>query len=187
MDSPPPARSTRRIEELVFALDALPDPAAAGAARELLRLVLELHGVALARIMQTIAADAAGARLAAAFAEDDGIHDVLLLHDLHPADLPARIRRALNRLHPHLAVQGVAVQALDVDGDRVRIRLTPSDAGPHHGAAADSIRQQIEQALLAAAPDTASIDIEGLPAPIALISAANIAVRRRAGDTAGAP
>jgi hypothetical protein len=187
MGSSPPARSTRRIEELVFALDALPDPAAADAARELLQLVLELHGAALARIMQTIATDAAGARLAAALAEDDAIHDVLLLHDLHPADLPARIRRAVNRLHPHLAVQGVAVQSVEVDDDRVRVRLTPSDAGRHQDANADSIHQQIEQALLAAAPDAASIDIEGLPTPIAVISAAHIPVRRRAGDTAGAP
>lgn len=180
MGARPPDRPTRRIEELVCALDALPDRAAATAARELVQLVLELHGTALARMMQTIAADVAGTRLAEMFAEDADIHDVLLLHDLHPLDLATRVQWAVTRLHPHLAVQGVVVQALDIDGDRVRLQLGLSDAGRYHGADAGTIRQQLEQALLVAAPDAAAVEIEGLPSVVALVPAAGITVRHRA-------
>jgi hypothetical protein len=187
MAARPPERPTRRIEELVCALDALPDRAAASAACELLQLVLKLHGTALARMMQILSADAAGTRLKETFAEDQDVHDVLLLHDLHPEDLQARVQRAVARLHPHLAVQGVVVQALDVEGDRVHIRLALSDAGRYHGTDADTIRQQLEQALLAAAPDAAEVDIEGLPSPVTLVPAAGITVRHRAAVTAGVP
>jgi hypothetical protein len=87
-----------RIEELVFALDALADRAAADAARELLQCVLQLHGAALARIMETIDADPAGVRLTAALSHDDCVSGVLLLHGLHPADFEvvARGRRPRN-------------------------------------------------------------------------------------------
>ena len=187
MSPRPPDRPTRRIEELVFALEGLPDRAAATAARELVQLVLAVHGAALTRIMQAIATDATATRLAETLADDQDVHDVLLLHDLHPEDLQARVQRAVARLHPHLAVQGVVVQALDVEGDRVHIRLALSDAGRYHGTDADTIRQQLEQALLAAAPDAAEVDIEGLPSPVTLVPAAGITVRHRAAVTAGVP
>jgi hypothetical protein len=186
MAARPTERPTRRIEELVFALDALPDAAAATAARELVQRVLELHGNALARIMRILAADAAGTRLAETFAEDEDIHGVLLLHDLHPVDLPGRVQRAVTRLHAHLAVQGVVVQALDIDGAGVHVKLGLSDAGRYRGGDADTVRQQLEQALLAAAPDAAAIFIDGLPPAVALVPAASITVRQRSPDRAGA-
>jgi hypothetical protein len=179
MSPRPPDRPTRRIEELVFALEGLPDRAAATAARELVQLVLAVHGAALTRIMQAIATDATATRLAETLADDQDVHDVLLLHDLHPAKLQARVQRAVARLHPHLAVQGVAVQGLDIDGDRVRVKLALSDAGRYHGADAGSIRRQLEQALLAAAPDASQVDIEGLESTVALVPAAGITVRQR--------
>jgi hypothetical protein len=180
-------RSTRRVEELVFALEALPDPAAAASARELVQLVLELHGTALARIMEAIAADPAGARLATALVEDECINGVLLLHNLHPADLDARVRRALDRLHPHLAVQGVAAQAVEIEGDRVRITLGLSDAGRYSSADAETIRRELEQAVLDAAPDASAIEVHGLPLNTTFVPISSIAVRRKAEDTASAP
>src|ERR1700722_5938457 len=154
---------TRRVEELVFALEALPDPAAAAAARELVQRVLELHGTALARIMEAIGADPAGARLAAALVEDECINGGLLLHDLHPADLDTRVRRELDRLHPHRGVRGLAVQAVEIESARVRVRLGLSDAGRYSSADAEVIRRELEQAVLDAAPDASTIEVHGLP------------------------
>jgi hypothetical protein len=187
MDGKRQDHSTRRIEELVFALEALPDPAAAASARELVQLVLELHGTALSRIMETISTDAAGARLAAALVEDECVNGVLLLHDLHPSDFEARVHRALAQLHPHLGVRGVTVQSVEIQRDAVRIQLTLSDAGRYRSGDADTTRREIEQAVLDAAPDASVIDIMGLPENTAFIPVSSIAVRRKAEDTAGAP
>jgi acid stress-induced BolA-like protein IbaG/YrbA len=179
-------RSTHRIEELVFALDALADPAAADAARELVQRVLEMHGSALARIMATISADAGGARLSTLLAQDDGVSGVLLLHGLHPLSFEARIRGALDRLHPHLGVQGVAVQDVEVDGDGVRLRLVPGDAGRYHGGNADAVARQVRQALMDAAPDASAIEIEGPPAHLSFVAVSSITVGPQVGSAAGA-
>ncbi len=59
----------RHLEELIERLGQLPDPAARALARELVELILDLHGIALARVM-TIVAGADGGILAR-LAEDE--------------------------------------------------------------------------------------------------------------------
>lgn len=178
--------STRRVEELVFALGALPDPAAAAAARELVQLILELHGNALGRVMETLAADSHGTRLATALAQDDVIGGVLLLHGLHPAALEDRVRAALDRLRPVLGVQGVAVQDVQITGDAVRVRLESSDAGRYAQDKASGIRRDIEQAVCAAAPEAGAVEVIGLPVPVAVVPLSSITVRRRPEAVTGA-
>jgi hypothetical protein len=180
-------RSTRRVEELVFALDGLADPAAASSARELVQLVLELHGTALGRMMEKVAADAVGRRVAASFAEDECISGVLLLHGLHPLDFEARIQAAVARLHPHLGVQGIVVEDLRIEGDRVNVRLQTGDAGHHADSDAEVIRREVRQALFDAAPDASSVDVSGPPAQAVFVPVSSITVRRRAEDAADAP
>jgi hypothetical protein len=48
--------SLHRLTALIAALDALPDPAAREPAREVLELMLDLHGLALTRIVAAVAA-----------------------------------------------------------------------------------------------------------------------------------
>jgi len=175
-----PAGGTARLEELVGALDALADQTAASMARELVQLVLELHGAALSSMFETIEADPAGERLIGTLLGDTGVEGVLLLHGLHPHELEARVRAALDRLHPYLGLQGVAVEGFDIADGRLSVRLGPSDAGPYRQGSAEAIRQQVEAAVFAVAPDLAALDIEGLPAHVAIIPVSSITVRRRA-------
>lgn len=187
MHAEPPAGAradtTARLQELVGALDALADQTAASMARELVQLVLELHGSALATIVETMGAERAGARLVETLLRDPEVEGVLLLHGLHPADLEQRVRSALARLHPHLGVQGVAVEAIDIADGRVRVGLGLSDAGRYRDDSADAVRREIEAALGAAAPDLAGLAIEGLPAHVATVAISSITVRRRAAAT----
>lgn len=170
--------TTRRVEELVFALDALPDPAAATAARELVQLVLELHGSALNRMMEVVAGDANGGALLARLGDDEGVRGVLLLHGLHPDDFEARVRRAGDRLHASLAVQGVSVKSVEVEALNVHVQLGLSDAGRFDSADAAAIRREIEQAIVDAAPEVAGVDIDGMPQHVSYVAASSITVTR---------
>jgi uncharacterized tellurite resistance protein B-like protein len=158
-----------RIEALVAALDAIGDPKAAQAARELVRAIIELHGAALADLLALVAeaGDQPADTLLPRFLANPQIASLLLLHDLHPQDLPTRVRAALRRLHPHLGVCGLRAELLGVDeDDRVRIRLSAA-GGRKQASSPEEVRREIEQALFAAAPDAGELFIEGLEAAAA--------------------
>ena len=176
--------TTQRLSELVAALDGLADQTAASLARELLQRVLELHGAALSRIIATIGADRQGSSLLESLARDDAVAAVLLLHGLHPRSLEQRIDDALRRLHARLAVQGMAVDGVEIVVDRVRVRLRLADTALWRNAQADQIRREVEQAVLAAAPDLGSLEIDGLPAAITLVPVSSIGNRSRSDSAA---
>jgi hypothetical protein len=141
----------RRIEALATALDGIADPATRTSARELMQAVLELHGAGLARLLQLVAeAGPPGRSLLDRFREDSLVASLLLLHGLHPLDVETRVRQALNRVGPHLASHGVAVELLGVAGQVVRLRFD----GPW-----PALRGVLEEAILEAAPDVAALEV----------------------------
>ena len=65
--------------------------------------LVELYGAGLATIVAILGADRdAGPRLLDALAADPLVESLLLVHDLHPLDADARIRRALEAVRPQL-------------------------------------------------------------------------------------
>lgn len=151
------AESLRRIEALIDALDSVPDPRAREPARALLELVLDLHGLALARAMAIVAGE--GGALVARLAEDPHVRAVLLLHGLHPEETEARVRGAVESLRAPLAARGAAIVFVQVSASRARLHLLPADPA---GCDSDTIRGEIETALVNAAPELEDIVIEGL-------------------------
>ena len=152
--------SLRRIEALIAALDDLPDPNAREPARELLDQVLNLHALALGRMGAMIAAAEGGPALLGRLAEDDQIRAVLLLHGLHPETVEARIRGAVERLRPALDARGVRVDLVKAGAAMVRLRVHAD--GRVGTLSADALRQEIEDAVVGAAPEIEEIVIEGL-------------------------
>ncbi len=153
-----------RVQELIAALEGSPEPAAAAPARELVQLVLDLHGNGLARMLAIIADAGNGRVLLERLAIDEQVKGLLLLHGLHPEDLETRVRNAVSKLRPHLAVIGVSVQAVGIEGGAVRLELRCGGNG-HGPLRTDALRREIEDAIFDAAPDVAGIGIEGLPVP----------------------
>lgn len=151
------AESLRRIEALIEALDALPDKRAQEPARALLELVLDLHGLALARAM-AIAAGESGT-LVTRLAEDPHLRAVLLLHGLHPQDLQTRVRGAVEALRAPLTGRGVAIVSARVEGAEARLQLMLADPTTID---VDAVRDEIEAALVDAAPELEGITILGL-------------------------
>jgi Fe-S cluster biogenesis protein NfuA len=85
---------------------------------------------------------------------------LLLLHGLHPMDTEARVARALEQVRPALRSHGGNVELIDVREGVVRLRLEGSCHGCPSSAA--TMKTTIEEAILADAPEVASIEVQGL-------------------------
>lgn len=180
-----------RLQELLEALAAIPDPAARAAAKGLVQAVIALHGAALTDLL-AIVRESGGPlseSLLAKFAANPRICGLLLLHDLHPEDMATRVARAVERLRPHLGVLGVRADLAGVENGVVRVVVaTAGQKTPR--PAADDLRRQIEGAVLGTAPDAAALVIDGLEAVAASsdvhVQVSSIKVRGKAGETVAA-
>ncbi len=148
--------SLRRIEELVSDLESLPPSRTQETARILVESVLDLHGLALARMLGEIMRAPQGEALLQQFAEDERIRAVLLLHGLHPEEIDGRVRKALEGLAERLAACGLAVELAQVSAGRALLKARATAPG---GAFPPGLRDEIEAALLEAAPDLEAVEI----------------------------
>jgi hypothetical protein len=149
--------SLRRIDELVSDLDRIADPVARERSRTLLQTVLDLHGLALARILALAALTPRGGELLERLGKDPVARPVLLLYGLHPEDLETRMRQAAAGLGPALARHGANVEIGVRSARRALVRIAGSRAALE---AVEDLRGDIEAALLEAAPELESIDFE---------------------------
>ena len=151
----------RRIGALVEEIESIADPAARSSARQLVQLVMEFHGAALDRAMEMLAN---GGEPGMAFVEQLGrdpiVSSLLALYGLHPENLNTRVRKAVERLVPRLQRDGAAIELLSAEDGAVRISVTP---GAHTcGSTTNALRTTVEDAIFEAAPDLASLSVEGL-------------------------
>ena len=154
-----------RIEALVREFEGSPDPRVRERAEELVRLLMELYGSGLARIVEIVAAAAdAAPDLKQRLTEDPLVASLLLLHGLHPLDTPARIREALDRVRPHLGPGCGGVTLLGVEGGVVSVRLEGSGNGS--GSPTVAMKHAVERAIEEAAPEVARIEVEGVAEPV---------------------
>jgi hypothetical protein len=157
-----PQQALHRLEELIRALDAHPDPSAKETARELLALVLDLHGIGLAKLMGIVTTADGGTAILARLVEDKQVQAMLLLHGLHPDDFETRVRRAVDRLRSHLGVHGLRLDVVEIASGIVRLRLHGSGAATIKAPLLWTLPGEIEDAVVEAAPDAEKILIDGL-------------------------
>ena len=154
-----------RIEELLGILGSSGGEATAAAAEELVRLLLGLYGDGLGHIMGILDTEGpAGATVRDRMLADPLVESLLLLHDLHPLDVDARIQRALDRVRPYLGSHAGGVKYLGVSPDGVaRLRLE----GSCHGCPSSTVtvRLAIEGAVQEAAPEVTEVVVEGMTDP----------------------
>jgi hypothetical protein len=153
-----------RLQVLLAALEGVSDAATRNAVRELAQVVLGLHRRGLRELLDIV--DEAGGQpadiLLPRFLANPAVRSLLLLHDLHPDELPARVNQVLARLRPHVGVHGLRIELSSLDGNIVR--LSVSLAGPQSGRRPDesALRQEIESAMWELVPDAAGVVVEGL-------------------------
>lgn len=147
-------------------IDTLLDASSAGGAvareraEELVRLVADLYGAGLERLLELMheRGHLDDATLEA-LAGDDLVASLLMVHGLHPYDVMTRVERALAAVRPYLGSHGGDVELLDVtDGGVVRLRLL----GSCDGCASSSVtlKLAVEGAIEAAAPEVTAIEVE---------------------------
>jgi Fe-S cluster biogenesis protein NfuA/nitrite reductase/ring-hydroxylating ferredoxin subunit len=168
-----PATTTReghdelllRVQDLQARLDSSGDAATRELAEDLVAAVVQMYGAGLERIVGSLLeAGEEGERLAAALAQEELVVPLLLIHDLHPVPLRERVQGALEHVRPYMESHGGDVELLSLqDGvARISLRGSCSDCA----ASAVTLELAIKQALEEAAPDLASLEVEGVaPAP----------------------
>jgi Fe-S cluster biogenesis protein NfuA len=150
-----------RIEALLDDLAATGDPRVSDAAEELVASVVRLYGEGLARVVEALAASADGTEVIRQLAEDELVANLMLLHGLHPDDLATRIQQALDRVRPYLGAHAGGIEYLGVDEDGVaHLRLEGSCDGCSGSAA--TVHNAVERAVLEAAPEILSVEVEGM-------------------------
>ena len=144
-----------RIERLLDGLRVAIVPREYDHVEEVVRLVTELYGTGLERILAVV-----GPEVAAVLAGDELVASLLLVHGLHPDDLGSRVEGALESVRPFLRHHEGDVELLDVDEatGAVHLRLLGSCDGCPSSAV--TLQLAVERAIREAAPEIGIIDVE---------------------------
>jgi hypothetical protein len=145
-----------RIDELVRRFAEASDPEVARGVPQLVRLVMQLYGAGLSRIVRILELqERRVGPVLDALVTDDLIASLLVLHELHPDDTTTRITRALARLGADVGAR-LSLADLTTNSARVRIEGAP----PSSPMPLDHL---IDEVVRAAAPEIVRVDVEGLP------------------------
>jgi Fe-S cluster biogenesis protein NfuA len=141
--------------------EQVPDSPQKTAGKELLQLLMEMHGQALERMMEIIfESSESGSALIDRLAKDDIAGGLLLLYSLHPDALETRVQTAVERMQARLRKLACTIDLLSMDEGSVRVRLNRS--GHSCGSSTSELRAIVENGMYESAPDIASLEILGL-------------------------
>lgn len=169
-----------RIER-VLERGAPGSPVAREDARDLVRVLTELYGAGLERILDLV--DEAGAlddTLLARLADDPLVGSLLTVHGLHPYGARERVERALASVRARVAARGAEVELVEVTAEtspettsettgpagiagRVRVRVT---GGGGCASTSTAVVALVRDAVEEAVPELA-VDIESVSAAAA--------------------
>ncbi len=158
-------KQVQKIGDLVRDLEAIADPASRAAAKELVQLLMELHGTGLERMLDIVfQAGDAGARIIDDLGQDPLVSSLLILYGLHPEDLQMRVEKKLRQIDSRLHKMGAEAKLISVNGGEVRLQIRVD--GHACGSTGRTVKATVEEAIYEAAPDLTSLVIEGLDEPV---------------------
>lgn len=151
----------QRIGGLVQEIESIADPAVRATTKDLVQLLMDLHGAALEKVLDIVAeAGEPGMGIIDRLGRDSLVSSLLILYGLHPEDLASRVVKAVDKLRPQLRKQGCELELLGVNDGAIRLRV---ESGSHTcGSTAKTVQATVEGAIYDAAPDMTSLVIEGL-------------------------
>jgi len=153
---------TERVEKLAAKLEQANDPETRATALELVQSVIELHGAALQKLIDSCVATPGGERILEEALRDDLVASMFLLHSLHPDDLETRVLRGIEAVRPYLQSHGGDCELAGVDNGIVRLRLHGSCGSCPSSSL--TLKNAVEDALYQAAPDIREIIAENAAA-----------------------
>ncbi|WP_406431352.1 NifU family protein [Streptomyces sp. NBC_00631] len=161
LDGPAVEARLARLDTLLESLESAPGPTG-GSAVEAVRLLTEVYGEALARVL-----DRADTQVVRELADDELLDHLLVLHDIHPDPPELRAARAVERLRPAVRERGGDVEWAGVEGEVGQVRLaTGGGCGSGCGGGTTEVTDAVREAVLAAAPELADVQpVPEAPAP----------------------
>jgi hypothetical protein len=143
------------IEQLIRQIEATGDPNVRTAARELVQLVMELHGAGLERMVELLRSHGdSGQSVFDSMGRDDLVSSLLVLYGLHPLDLEERVQQAIETANKKMRSRSATVELLGIEDGAVRLHLKANGHGP-------ALKEVVEAAIYQAAPDITSLVIDG--------------------------
>jgi Fe-S cluster biogenesis protein NfuA len=152
-------RQLGNVEELLGKVESAADPSLRATVRELMEVVMNLHGAGLERTLEIIRATGGlGETVTRNLAGDELVGSLLVLYGLHPWDVETRVTRAIEKVASRLRTHGGEVELLGVEDGVARLRLKAKGHGC--GSTAQALTEVVEDAVYCAAPDLTSLTIE---------------------------
>jgi Fe-S cluster biogenesis protein NfuA len=153
---------TERVEKLAARLESAGDPEIRATALDLVQSVVELHGAALQRLIDSLLQTPAGERALGEALENDLVSSMFLLHNLHPDDIETRVLRGIEKARPYLKSHGGDVELAAVRDGIVHLRLHGTCGSCPSSSA--TLKNAVEDALFEVAPDIVEIVSENAAA-----------------------
>ena len=126
-----------------------------------MQTLLDFHGAAVAKLLERIAElGEPGHALIARWRATTSCRTCSCCTVFIPLDLETRVSQALDQVRPYLRTHKGDVELVGVIDGVVRLRMQ----GSCHGcpSSAMTLKNAIEEAIYAAAPDVAAIEVEGV-------------------------
>lgn len=167
----------QRVEKLLAELGAA-DPGVAGQAEELVRLLVELYGTGLERVL-TITGSTEPS-MVKKLADDQLLSSLFVLHGIHPVPVEERVESSLASVRRGLGLNAGGLSVLGIDDDgvlHVRFEGTCGGCGSSLVAAKTAVEEAIEQW----APELTGVLVEEAGAKPAETAAVSVSIgpRRR--------
>jgi Fe-S cluster biogenesis protein NfuA len=154
----------RKLQQLIQQAQELRDPVARALVHECLHSLLGFYGDGLARLLQVVqSCGPAGEYVLNQMIDDSSVKGLLLIHGLHPLDLPTRLNQAIEKIRPYMESHGGNVELLSLQNDFARLRLQ----GACKTCPSSSITMELalRRAIEEACPDLMGFEVEGVQSP----------------------
>src|ERR1700732_187816 len=150
-----------RIQQLLEQIEALPSASTRELVHEFMEATLAFYGQGLGRMLQVVSESGPqGAKPYQRLINDKVVRGLLLIHDLHPADLESRLREALDHVRPYLQSHGGNVELISLQDQSARLRLQGTCKSC--ASSAVTLELAIRHAIEEACPDLAGFEVEGV-------------------------
>ncbi|MGA8739998.1 MAG: hypothetical protein WB561_02295 [Terracidiphilus sp.] len=154
----------RQLGKLITQFDEMPEGPQKHACKELVQLLMDVHGAGLQRMMEIVfESEGSGRVIIDTLGNDPITGSLLLLYSLHPEDLETRVGKAIDRMRPRLRKLSCNVEVASIVEGAIQIRVTTG--GHSCGSSAKNVRAIVEDSVYELAPDVALLEILGLEEP----------------------
>ncbi len=154
----------RQLGKLITQFDHFPDGPQKVACKELVQLLLDVHGAGLERVMEIVfECDRQGPVIIDKLAKDSMVSSLLLLYSLHPDDLETRIRKAVESMRPRLRKLSCSAEVISINDGAVQLRVTTT--GHSCGSSTKDVRAIVEDGVYECAPDVVALEVIGIEEP----------------------